>query len=79
MNVEFQDGVLSITTNRFARCIEIMGERDGNPFGWLFSDNYFDLVPGVTRKVRIIDGPEYGTISLKPHYSKSAVTVAYRR
>jgi beta-mannosidase len=74
---EFRDGGLSITTDRFARSVEILGEQDGNPFGWLFSDNYFDLLPGITKKVRIVDGPGHGTISLKAHYSESAVTVRY--
>ena len=79
LRAELQNGTLSITTDRFARCVEILGERDGDPFGWLFSDNYFDLLPGITKKVRITDGPERGTISLKPHYSREAATVQYRR
>jgi beta-mannosidase len=79
LKAHVRDGELSITTDCFARCVEILGERDGNPFGWLFSDNYFDLLPGMTRKVRVVDGPDRGTISLKPHYSNGAVTVQYRR
>lgn len=79
LNVEVQNSTLLITTDRFARCVEILGEKEGNPFGWLFSDNYFDLVPGQTKKVRIVDGPEQGMITLKSHYSKSPVSVVYRR
>ena len=79
LTVMIQDGMLSISTDRFARCVEILGEKDGNPFGWLFSDNYFDLLPGMTRKIQIIDGPDSGTISLKPHYSKKSISVSYKR
>jgi len=79
LEAEIRDGELSITTERFARCVQILGERDGNPFGWLFSDNYFDVLPGTTKKVRVVDGPDRGTITLKPHYSDRVVTVPYRR
>ncbi|GHV64309.1 hypothetical protein AGMMS49587_16420 [Spirochaetia bacterium] len=79
LSAEYKDGALHITSDRFARCVEILGEKDGNPFGWLFSDNYFDLLPGVPKKVAVVDGPDRGSITLKPHYSERAVEVAYKK
>jgi hypothetical protein len=79
LNVEVRDRVLYVTSDRFARCVEILGKKDSDPFGWLFSDNYFDLLPGVTKKVLVRDGPLYGKITLKPHYSKRSVAIDYRR
>ena len=49
----------------FARCVEITGNCDGNEFGWLFDDNYFDLLPGMTKNVRILGKQNHGTISVK--------------
>jgi hypothetical protein len=79
LKAETRNGDLIISSDRFARCVEILGESEGNPFGWLFSDNYFDLMPGVERRIKITDGPDHGTISLKPHYSDKAITVSYKK
>ena len=68
-----------IRTDRFARCVEILGVCDGDPFGWLFSDNYFDLVPGDVKRVKILGKLSHGTISLRPHYATHTVTVAFAR
>lgn len=51
--------VLEVSTDRFARSVELRA-RDGKEeaFGWIFEDNYFDLLPGQTRQVRLLErGP----------------------
>jgi hypothetical protein len=77
LTAECTDGEISLRSDRFARCVEILGDKDGDPFGWLFSDNYFDLPPGMTKKIRVVDGPDRGSITLKPHYASRAATVKY--
>lgn len=76
LSVELLGDELLIRTDRFARCIEITAEKDGNEFGWLFSDNYFDFLPGDCKRVKIKAGGS-GTIRVKPHYSHE-VTVEYK-
>jgi len=60
------DGIL-ITTDKFARCIELTGAtEEGNPageFGWYFEDNFFDLLPHETKEVRILGSRGAGIIS----------------
>jgi hypothetical protein len=77
LSAEVSGGEISVTTDRFARCVEILGEKDGDPFGWLFSDNYFDLLPGTVKKIKVVDGPGRGSITLKAHYSNHRTTLRY--
>lgn len=61
---------LWIRASHFARNIEILGEQNGDPFGWLFEDNYFDLLPGQKKRVRVLGNKAYGTLTIKPRYGK---------
>ncbi|EMS70009.1 beta-mannosidase [Ruminiclostridium cellobioparum] len=79
LSVSITGNVLNIVSDRFARCVEITGECDGNPFGWLFEDNYFDLMPGETKTVSILGDIPYGRITLKPHYSPHAAEISFKR
>jgi hypothetical protein len=66
---------LIITTDLFAHCVELSGNDNGDEFGWLFEDNYFDLLPGEVKRVRILGRHKSGTISAKPHFSSHKVKV----
>lgn len=68
---------LLIATDLFAHCVELTGNAKGDEFGWLFEDNYFDLMPGETKKVRILGGHREGVIYAKAHYSKIKTSVKY--
>ena len=72
LSVQIEKDELVITTDRFARNVEIFAEKDGDEFGWLFSENYFDMLPGMVKRVRIVAGGS-GTIHVKPHYSEETV------
>lgn len=75
-----RDGKLYVTSSTFAHCVEVYGDSNGDPFGWLFSDNYFDLLPGVTKVIEVVDGPAKGFVGMKPHYSqKPAVKIGVVR
>lgn len=67
--VHYEDGYLDIKTDQFARCVELTGNEAGDEFGWYFEDNYFDLLPFETKKVKVSGRHEKGTISAKAHYS----------
>ena len=71
--------VLVLTTERFARCVELIGTEDGDEFGWLFEDNYFDLAPGVEKRVRVLGRHDEGIIRVKPYYDSAEATVFWRR
>ena len=59
--------------------MQLSGEEDGDEFGWLFEDNYFDLVPGVEKRIRIMGRHDRGKIVIKPYYEETYVEVDYRK
>jgi beta-mannosidase len=75
LKVMIEGDELVISTDTFARCIEITAKNEETEFGWLFSDNYFDLLPGEVKRVGIVAGGS-AVINVKPHYAK-AVEVNY--
>lgn len=70
---------LVLTTQRFARCVELIGDENGDEFGWLFEDNYFDLAPGTEKRVRILGRHVRGTVRAKAYYDEKETTVKWSR
>ena len=68
---------LEISTDSFARCVEISGDENGDRFGWYFDDNYFDLMPYETRRIRISGRHTSGLVSAKAHYSRHMAEVTF--
>ena len=69
---------LVLSTDRYARSVEILGfDEDGNEFGWLFEDNYFDMIPGFEKRVRIVRGKPSGKIVIKAYYFKGSTQVSF--
>ena len=79
LDVQLQQGALVITTDKFARCVTLSGDANGDAFGWFFEDNYFDLLPGESKVVRILGQHAEGRITAKPWYSTHATTVKWKR
>lgn len=79
IKVSLEDNELVITSDAFVRCVEIKGTCGEDEFGWLFSDNYFDLMPGEIKRVRVLGNKDYGTLSVKGHYLKKTEKVAFVR
>ena len=64
---------LIITSDKFARCVELSGvSKDGEAFGWVFSDNYFDLLPFEEKHVAVSGRHKQGTIAAKAHYAQES-------
>ena len=59
-------GALVITTDMFARAVELSGDASGDDFGWLFDDNWFDLLPGERKVVRIFGKHDCGEGDREP-------------
>jgi hypothetical protein len=79
LTVKLIDGALAVTTDKFARTVTLEGDADGDPSGWFFEDNYFDLLPGEVKTVRVLGGRQQGRITVRPWYSPHAATVPWQR
>ncbi len=75
-----QEGdMLVVCCEAFARCVEITAGDDGAAFGWLFEDNYFDLLPGMEKRIRILSGQRQGMIMAKSVYDENPAVLWYQR
>jgi hypothetical protein len=79
LDVKVENNSLVITTDKFARNINLIGNADGDKSGWFFEDNYFDLLPGERKVVRILGKHTKGLITAKPWYSPHATTIDWQR
>lgn len=66
---------LVLSSDVFARSVELSGNNHGDSFGWKFDDNYFDLVPGIEKKIEILGRHTQGTIAIKPYYWKKGTEI----
>ena len=78
LHVEIEGDILSIRSEHFARCVSITGSCEGDEFGWLFTDNYFDLMPGMVRRVKILGRHDHGELIVKGRYSREECSVIYK-
>lgn len=79
LKIQANGDTLEITTDRFARAVTLEGDAAGDPFGWFFEDNYFDLMPGEVKQVKILGRHTEGRITAKPWYSPESASVTWRR
>jgi len=79
LHVTLREDTLIMTTDSFARCVTLSGDANGDAFGWFFEDNYFDLLPGETKVVRILGQHAEGRITAKPWYSPHTTNVQWTR
>jgi beta-galactosidase/beta-glucuronidase len=79
LDVQVKDGGLEIRADKFARTVTLAGDANGDEFGWFFEDNYFDLLPGEVKTVRILGKHAQGKITARPWYSPHASSVDWRR
>lgn len=79
LNLKVVQNGLVITTDKFARNINLEGEAGGDKSGWFFEDNYFDLLPGETKVVRILGKHTNGSITAKPWYSPNSTAINWKK
>lgn len=78
LRLALEGDILSVSTDCFARCVELSGDADGDAFGWFFEDNYFDMMPFETRRIRISGRHRQGVITAKAFYSPHAATIHWK-
>lgn len=74
LDVQAKGKTLTIATDKFARCVTLEGEGGG----WLFDDNYFDIVPGEEKTVHILGEKSQGRIRIKPWYSTEGASLDWK-
>jgi len=79
LKVNVEGDALVITSDKFARAVTLTGNDNGDELGWFFEDNYFDLMPGEIKTVKILGKHKQGTITAKPNYSPIGTTVSYNK
>lgn len=79
LTLRSQGDLLYIESDKYAHCVELTGNDQGDEFGWYFEDNYFNLLPGETKCVRIFGEHSGGVITAKAHYSPYETTVSFSR
>lgn len=77
LNVTVAGKSLVITTDKFARNINLVGNAGGEKLGWFFEDNYFDLFPGEKKVVRILGHHQAGVITARPWYSEHETKIEW--
>lgn len=79
LDVKLIGNTLVFRTDAFIRCVEIKGRTGEDEFGWLFSDNYFDLMPGEEKKVEILGSRDSGQLLVKGHYLQKEKILSFTR
>ena len=77
LDVRVVNGALAITTDKFARSVCLEGDAEGDAFGWMFEDNWFDLLPSEEKIVRVLGRHNRGRITARPWFSPYATVVDY--
>ena len=67
-----------LTSDKTAHCVELGGGQDGQAFGWLFDDNYFNLLPFEEKRVRILRRGDGDALHAKAHYSPFGTVIDWR-
>ncbi|MDD3334845.1 MAG: hypothetical protein PHI98_04920 [Eubacteriales bacterium] len=79
LSLEWHDDTIIVQTDRFAHCVELGGGVDGQEFGWLFDDNYFNILPFEKRVIHVLERPSDSCIlHAKAHYSPYETTVSVK-
>ena len=79
LDVRLDGNYLVLKTDAFIRCVEIKGQSGEEEFGWLFSDNYFDLMPGEEKRVKILGNKDSGQLRIKGHYLQDEKVLSFTR
>ncbi len=77
--LEQEGDEIIIKTDKFAHNIELSGLDDGNEMGFVFEDNYFNLMPFETRKIKVRYEKKEFDIMARSAYSAQETKLHYKR
>ncbi|MDR1900430.1 MAG: hypothetical protein LBQ55_10510 [Treponema sp.] len=77
ISLSWDDGYLTVRTDKYARYVVLSGCDNGDCFGWEFDDNYFDLLPFEVKRIRVTGKHSSGTITAKANYSTHISEIRY--
>jgi beta-mannosidase len=77
--LRLENNEIVVSTDRFARCIELSGDENGNEFGWIFQDNYFDLMPWEIKRIKVTGSHSKGRITAKARFSSLSAGLDFKR
>jgi hypothetical protein len=69
LTLTWRPGGIEVSTDKVALAVTIEGDAGGDGFGWAFEDNYFDLMPGERKTVRVLGAHNSGRITARAWYS----------
>ena len=68
---------LILGCEHIARWVELDGQSAaGDAFGWYFEDNFFDLVPGREKRVRIVTTHAAGVVRARSRYARDETVIS---
>jgi beta-mannosidase len=79
LDLKFNGENLEITTDQYAHSVVLTGDDEGDEFNWMFEDNYFNIMPGETKRVAILGHHTKGIIRAKAFYSPHESELIYKR
>jgi len=75
IDVTIKDGKLVLKSDKYAHAVTLEGNDNGDKSGFLFSDNYFELMPGEEKIIDIQGDKKQGVISVKAFYSNQTTKI----
>ena len=75
MTASADTDTLLLRCERYAHCVSLYG--DG--FDSLFDDNFFDLLPGETKCIRVLPSPSSGVIYAATAYDQTVVSCQWKK
>lgn len=77
LTIHQEGNELVLESTAYARCIELTGNCNSEEFGWIFEDNYFDLLPREQKRIKIKGRHKYGNITAKAFYDEKTVSCSF--
>lgn len=68
-----------VSTNQFARCITLESDMEEPGDGFVFEDNYFDLLPFEERKIKVNGQAMSFKITAKAFYATKSSTIEFKQ
>jgi beta-mannosidase len=75
--IEWDGDALIVSTDRYARSVELQGQAGDDEFGWLFEDNFFDLMPWEQKRVRLLGRHRHGRVRARSAFGSRTASVDF--